>query len=117
MALHYNSWAVLAVPKGTPLECTDALLNLRCRQYHGKRARSFTREEACDEHDCGYFDNFNYSCPDCKVVTVSYTAEHLLESAIDSAERLCTRHDDGWCVDGDTLEVVACFRMTIERLV
>ena len=107
-----GTWAIVLVRKYRPwLECTPELLETS-RTHVAKNGYSFERECACIDHE-----DFNYSCSECKVVTTTYTDEDLLDSALGLAEMQCSLRDDAWVVDSDTLQIVAAFRMSIEKVV
>ena len=118
MGIFYKSWAVVKVRKGTPIEsvCTPEQLD-SARTVYGKSGYSFKRNVPCEDHRDDWLDRFDYDCPECAIETITYTAESRRESAIAAAESGCDRMTDCWCVDGDTGEIIAAFRMTIERIV
>jgi hypothetical protein len=107
-----NTLAVVYVPRGTPItECPPERLN-SSRTNMSKSGYSYAGDFPCPDHD-----DFHYGCPDCVTKTVTYTAEDMLQSAIEIARTYCSCRQDAWVVDGETRHVIAAFRMTIERLV
>lgn len=118
MSLTKNAWSIVKVRRGTPIEgvCTPDQLDT-ARQHHGKTGYSFTTENPCDEHSSEWIACLPTGCPDCKVEITTYTDADMKKHAIEAAERGCDRNTDCWCVDGDTGEIIAAFRVNIERLV
>lgn len=106
-----GTWAVVLVRKHRALECTPELLET-ARIYNGKRGYSFEQEFICEDHV-----DFSLSCKDCVTKTVTYTDEDMLNHAVDMAQMKCSLYDDAWVVDSDTLQIVAAFRMSIEKIV
>ena len=106
-----GTWAIVLVRKYMALECTSKLLKTS-RTYIGKNGYSFEQEFICEDHV-----DFSLSCKDCVTKTVTYTDEDMFNRAVDMAQMQCSLRDDTWVVDSDTLQIVAAFRMSIEKFV
>ena len=106
-----GSWAIVLVRKYMPLECTPELLKTS-KIYFGKNGYTFNRQLICDDHEW-----FHRNCGNCTTETEIYTDENCFQHAIDMAQMKCSLYDDAWVVDTETLQIVAAFRMNIEKLV
>jgi len=107
-----GSRARVYVPRCTPIPsvCPPDIA-ASAQSGIGKHAYTFNRQVPCAEHL-----DFEADCPACTLDPITYTEEDLWEQALRSGSLGCTRTHDTWIVDGDTMEIVAAFRMTIERI-